>query len=98
MIWYHLLSRPLGLDTFGAAGAALSCFAGSYIAEIVRAGIQSIDRSVEVELHGRPVGRDRMCDLGSGIDVLARQVCQQLDAGAPCLRRPIRFQPVNDRG
>lgn len=44
MIWYHVLAAPLGLSTFGAAVAALSCFAGSYIAEIVRAGIQSIDR------------------------------------------------------
>lgn len=44
MIWYHVLSGPLGLSQFGSAVAALSCFAGSYIAEIVRAGIQSIDR------------------------------------------------------
>lgn len=44
MIWYHVLAAPLGLSTFGAAVGALSCFAGSYIAEIVRAGIQSIDR------------------------------------------------------
>ena len=43
MIWYHLLAGPLGLETFGAAVAALSCFAGAYIAEIVRAGIQSVD-------------------------------------------------------
>lgn len=44
MIWYHVLAGPLGLSQFGAAVGALSCFAGSYIAEIVRAGIQSIDR------------------------------------------------------
>lgn len=44
MIWYHVLAAPLGLSTFGAAVASLSCFAGSYIAEVVRAGIQSIDR------------------------------------------------------
>jgi polar amino acid transport system permease protein len=44
MIWYHVLAAPLGLSTFGAAVAALSCFAASYIAEVVRAGIQSIDR------------------------------------------------------
>jgi polar amino acid transport system permease protein len=44
MIWYHVLSAPLGLEAFGAAVCALSSFAASYIAEIVRAGIQSIDR------------------------------------------------------
>lgn len=44
MIWYFVLSTPLGLDAPGAAVAALSCFAGSYIAEIVRAGIQGVDR------------------------------------------------------
>lgn len=69
MIWYFVLSEPLGLarlgeallvvlgplngalgapvvqpDRIGAAVVALSCFAGSYIAEIVRAGVQSIDR------------------------------------------------------
>lgn len=69
MIWYFVLSGPLGLARFGealllvlgplngllgvpvvqpdhiaSAVVALSCFASSYIAEIVRAGIQSIDR------------------------------------------------------
>lgn len=44
MIWYHVLARPLGLSTFGAAVAALGCFASAYIAEIVRAGIQGVDR------------------------------------------------------
>ena len=44
MIWYHLLAHPLGLETFGAAVCALGCFAGAYIAEIVRAGIQGVDR------------------------------------------------------
>lgn len=69
MIWYFVLSEPLGLSRLGdallvvlgplnaalgapvvqpdriaAAVVALSCFASSYIAEIVRAGIQSIDR------------------------------------------------------
>lgn len=69
MIWYFVLSEPLGLARFGeaqllvlgplnealgaprvqpdrlaAAVVALSCFASSYIAEIVRAGVQSIDR------------------------------------------------------
>lgn len=69
MIWYFVLSGPLGLARFGeallvllgplnallgapvvqpdriaAAVVALSCFASSYIAEIVRAGVQSIDR------------------------------------------------------
>jgi polar amino acid transport system permease protein len=39
-IWYY----PLGLSTLPAAVCALACFAASYIAEIVRAGIQSIDR------------------------------------------------------
>jgi polar amino acid transport system permease protein len=43
------LNRALGVDpiqptTIAAAVVALSCFAGSYIAEIVRAGIQSVDR------------------------------------------------------
>lgn len=44
------LNRALGVDhavqptTIAAAVAALSCFAGSYIAEIVRGGIQGVDR------------------------------------------------------
>ncbi len=44
MIWYFVLSEPLGLGAMGAAVMALSCFAGAYIAEIVRSGIQGIDR------------------------------------------------------
>lgn len=43
MIWYFILGTPIQLGRFGAAVCALSCFAASYIAEIVRAGIQSID-------------------------------------------------------
>lgn len=44
------INRALGVEhavqptTIAAAVAALSCFAGSYIAEIVRAGVQSVDR------------------------------------------------------
>jgi polar amino acid transport system permease protein len=44
MIWYYCFSSVLGLEQFGSAVVALGCFAASYIAEIVRAGIQSIDR------------------------------------------------------
>ena len=44
MIWYYVLAGPLNFDAFESAVAALSCFAGSYIAEIVRAGIQGVDR------------------------------------------------------
>jgi polar amino acid transport system permease protein len=44
MIWYYCFSDVLGLGRLGSAVVALGCFAGSYIAEIVRAGIQSIDR------------------------------------------------------
>jgi polar amino acid transport system permease protein len=44
MIWYYCFAGALGLEQLGAAIVALGCFAGSYIAEIVRAGIQSIDR------------------------------------------------------
>ncbi|RMG14582.1 MAG: amino acid ABC transporter permease [Planctomycetota bacterium] len=52
MVWYFVIGVALGdalgfeggLDSFQAAACALSCFAASYIAEIVRAGIQSIDR------------------------------------------------------
>ncbi len=43
MIWYFVLGKVFALESFGAAVAALSCFTASYIAEIVRAGIQSID-------------------------------------------------------
>ncbi len=54
MLWYFVLAKAfeellaqVGLSvtfgSFGAAVAALSCFTASYIAEIVRAGIQSID-------------------------------------------------------
>jgi polar amino acid transport system permease protein len=44
MIWWFVLATPLGLSVFWAAVGALSCFAASYIAEIVRAGIQGVDR------------------------------------------------------
>ncbi len=47
MLWYFVIGRifgETGLDSFQAAVCALSCFTASYIAEIVRAGIQSIDR------------------------------------------------------
>jgi len=44
MIWYFVLSGPLGLPAFWAGTIGLACFTASYIAEIVRAGIQSIDR------------------------------------------------------
>lgn len=43
-LWYYVLGRVLSLDSFGSSVAALSCFTASYIAEIVRAGIQGIDR------------------------------------------------------
>jgi len=44
MLWYWVLGTPFRMGEFGAAVCALSCFAASYIAEIVRAGIQSIER------------------------------------------------------
>jgi polar amino acid transport system permease protein len=44
MLWYFVIGKVFDLESFGAAVAALSCFTASYIAEIVRAGIQSIDR------------------------------------------------------
>lgn len=44
MLWYFVLGKVFDLESFGAAVAALSCFTASYIAEIVRAGIQSIER------------------------------------------------------
>jgi polar amino acid transport system permease protein len=43
MLWYFVIGKVFDLRSFGAAVAALSCFTASYIAEIVRAGIQSID-------------------------------------------------------
>lgn len=43
-LWYFVLGQALGLQSFGAGVAALSCFTASYIAEIVRSGIQGIDR------------------------------------------------------
>lgn len=43
MLWYFFIGKAFGLDSLGAAVAALSCFTASYIAEIVRAGIQAID-------------------------------------------------------
>lgn len=43
MLWYFFIGQAFGLASFGAAVGALSCFTASYIAEIVRAGIQSID-------------------------------------------------------
>ncbi|MGE0706389.1 MAG: amino acid ABC transporter permease [Planctomycetota bacterium] len=43
LLWYFFIGRAFDLGSFGAAVASLSCFTASYIAEIVRAGIQSID-------------------------------------------------------
>jgi polar amino acid transport system permease protein len=43
MLWYFFIGRAFDLGSFSAAVAALSCFTASYIAEIVRAGIQSIE-------------------------------------------------------
>lgn len=43
-LWYFVIGRMFGLLSFGAAVGALSCFTASYIAEIVRSGIQGIDR------------------------------------------------------
>lgn len=43
MIWNYVLARPLGLSTFMAAVCALGFFTASYIAEIVRSGIQGVD-------------------------------------------------------
>ena len=43
-LWYFVLGPMFELRSFGASVGALSCFTASYIAEIVRAGIQGIDR------------------------------------------------------
>jgi polar amino acid transport system permease protein len=43
-IFYFFIGTVLNLDRFTAGVAALSIFAGAYIAEIVRAGIQSIPK------------------------------------------------------
>ena len=43
-LWYFVIGKVFDLASFGSAVGALSCFTASYIAEIVRAGIQSIDR------------------------------------------------------
>lgn len=43
-IFYFFIGTVLHLDRFTAGVAALSVFAGAYIAEIVRAGIQSIPK------------------------------------------------------
>jgi polar amino acid transport system permease protein len=43
-IFYFFIGTVLNLDRFTAGVAALSVFAGAYIAEIVRAGIQSIPK------------------------------------------------------
>jgi len=43
-IFYFFIGTVLNLDRFTAGVAALSIFAGAYIAEIVRAGIQSISK------------------------------------------------------
>ena len=47
MLWFYVIGDAFidgGLSPFQAGVCALSCFTASYIAEIVRAGIQSIDR------------------------------------------------------
>ena len=43
-IFYFFIGSVLGLSRFMAGTAALAIFAGAYVAEIVRAGIQSINR------------------------------------------------------
>jgi polar amino acid transport system permease protein len=43
-VWYFVIGDVYGLSEFQAGCAGLSCFTASYIAEIVRGGIQSIDR------------------------------------------------------
>ena len=43
-IFYFFVADVFGLSRFAAGAAALAIFAGAYVAEIVRAGIQSIDR------------------------------------------------------
>lgn len=43
-IFYFFIGTVLGLDRFSAGVASLAIFAGAYIAEIVRAGIQSISK------------------------------------------------------
>lgn len=42
-VWYFVIGDVYGLTEFQAGCAGLSCFTASYIAEIVRGGIQSID-------------------------------------------------------
>ena len=43
-IFYFFVADVFGLSRFAAGASALAIFAGAYVAEIVRAGIQSIDR------------------------------------------------------
>lgn len=43
-IFYFFVADVIGLSRFSAGAAALAIFAGAYVAEIVRAGIQSINR------------------------------------------------------
>jgi len=43
-IFYFFVADVFHMSRFAAGAAALSIFAGAYVAEIVRAGIQSIDR------------------------------------------------------
>lgn len=43
-IFYFFIGTVFNLDRMTAGVAALSCFTGAYIAEIVRAGIQSVHR------------------------------------------------------
>ena len=42
-VWYFVIGDVYGLTELQAGCAGLSCFTASYIAEIVRGGIQSID-------------------------------------------------------
>lgn len=43
-IFYFFVANVIGLSRFSAGTAALAIFAGAYVAEIVRAGIQSINK------------------------------------------------------
>jgi len=41
-IWYYVLARVFPMDRFWAGVAALACFEGAFISEILRAGIVSV--------------------------------------------------------